>query len=356
MMNEAALHFRFEGTPISCKEFGNGHINKSFSVETDTGARYVLQRINSVAFHDVPGLMENAIAVSKHIEEKATRENSTLIFVTTDKGENCYRDETGEYWRAYKYVGDCICLQMPESDDDFYQIAAAFGEFQNQLTDFPAQTLHETIPHFHDTPERYAQLKRAIEKDIAGRVSSVEKEISFALSREHEAGYLVDLLKNGELPLRVTHNDTKINNVLLDSKSRKALCVIDLDTVMPGLSAFDFGDAIRFGASTGAEDEKDLDKISIDLELFRVFSRGFIKACPGLTAKEKEVLPWGAKMMTLECGIRFLADYLSGDVYFSIDRPEHNLDRARTQFKLVEEMEKHWDEMCEIIKEESTEE
>ena len=252
----------------------------------------------------------------------------------------------------YDFVHDSICLDAPETDEDFYQSAVAFGSFQRQLADFPANELSETIPRFHDTPNRYRALRAAIEKDALGRAASCREEIEFALTREADAAVMMNLLAAGELPLRVTHNDTKLNNVMLDAKTRKPLCVIDLDTVMPGLAANDFGDSIRFGANTGAEDEKDLTKISLSLARYEAFARGFLEACgKALTPKEIETLPWGAKLMTLECGVRFLTDYLEGDTYFRIHRPEHNLDRTRTQFALVADMEKKWTQMCDIVKE-----
>ena len=226
----------------------------------------------------------------------------------------------------------------------------AFGTFQNQLADFPAETLSETIPRFHDTPNRYTLLREAINADRMGRVKDVQYEIGFYLFHEAEAGVLMDMSRRGELPLRVTHNDTKLNNVMLDKRLRTPLCVIDLDTVMPGLVANDFGDGIRFGASTAAEDERDLSKVTMSLELFEAYAGGFLGACgKRLNQGEIETLPMGAKLMTLECGVRFLTDYLNGDVYFHITRPEQNLDRARTQMTLVKDMETKWDRMQRII-------
>ena len=245
-----------------------------------------------------------------------------------------------------------ICLQAPESPEDFYQSAIAFGTFQQQLADFPAETLHETIRNFHNTPDRYRLFREALAADVKGRAAEVQPEIQFALSHQETGGKLMGMLRNGELPLRVTHNDTKLNNVMLDAGTRTPLCVIDLDTTMPGLSAYDFGDSIRFGAATAAEDEKDLSKVTMSLELFRIFTRGFLKACPGLTEMERQVLPLGALTMTLECGLRFLTDYLAGDVYFGIHYPEQNLDRCRTQFKLVADMEEKMAQMKSIVQEE----
>ena len=239
---------------------------------------------------------------------------------------------------------------MVESAKDFYDSGVAFGNFQKMLADYPAKTLHETIPNFHNTPSRFRDFQKAVQEDKMGRAASAQEEIAFALARENDTKVLTDLLKAGELPLRVTHNDTKLNNILFDENTKKAICIIDLDTVMPGLSHYDFGDSIRFGASTGAEDEKDLSKIEMDLALFEAFTKGYLEGCGGsLTEKEIEMLPMGAKLMTYECGIRFLADYLEGDVYFKIHREGHNLDRARTQFKLVKDMEDKWTEMAAIV-------
>ena len=233
---------------------------------------------------------------------------------------------------------------------DFYQSAVAFGRFQNQLRDFPAETLCETIPNFHNTPDRYRKFHLAIEADTAGRLAEVRPEVDFLLAREEEAGTLQRMRDRGELPVRVTHNDTKLNNVMLDAQTRLPLCVIDLDTVMPGLVAYDFGDSIRFGASTAAEDEKDLSRVEMNLDLFRTYAEGFIPACGGLTAAELMSLPLGARTMTLENGMRFLTDYLEGDHYYHIAYPEHNLDRCRTQLKLVADMEQKQEQMDTVIR------
>ena len=341
--------FPVDGNPMSCFRFGEGHINRTFLVETDSGCKYVLQGMSTVAFHDIPGLMDNVIAVTHHIAAKSTTRDCTLNFLPCANGSYYYATEGGEFWRLYKYVDNCISLQSPESSEDFYRSAVAFGTFQNLLSDFPAESLVETIPNFHNTPDRYRIFHETLDADPVSRKESAAKEIEFVLQREAEAGVLQHMRDIGELPVRVTHNDTKLNNVLFDEKTREAVCVIDLDTVMPGLSAYDFGDSIRFGASTGAEDEKDLDKINMSLEMFQAFTKGFVSSCPGLTAKEIEVLPLGAKIITLEIGLRFLTDYLDGDHYFHISRPEHNLDRARTQFKLVADMEAKWEQMKEIV-------
>ena len=350
MCREIAARFAVNGRVAYCERYGNGHINETYLVETDGGARYILQKINDTVFRNVPALMENVSAVTRYLRARTDDPRRAMHLVQTTEGADYLRDEAGGWWRMYDFIENSICLQAAETDEDFYQSAVAFGEFQRELSEFPAHTLHETIAKFHDTRNRYVQFREALNADPLGRAASVQTEIEFALAREKNAGELMRLLEAGELPLRVTHNDTKLNNVLLDRETRKPLCVIDLDTVMPGLAAFDFGDSIRFGASTAAEDETDLGKVEMSLELFETYARGFLEACgSALSPLEKATLPLGAKLMTLECGVRFLTDYLSGDTYFRIHRPNHNLDRCRTQFKLVSDMEKKQNEMRAVI-------
>lgn len=346
MCREIAARFAVNGRVAYCERYGNGHINETYLVETDGGVRYILQKINDTVFQNVPALMENVSAVTRYLRARTDDPRRAMHLVQTTEGADYLRDEAGGWWRMYDFIENSICLQAAETDEDFYQSAVAFGEFQRELSEFPAHTLHETIAKFHDTRNRYVQFREALNDDPLGRAASVQTEIEFALAREKNAGELMRLLEAGELPLRVTHNDTKLNNVLLDRETRKPLCVIDLDTVMPGLAAFDFGDSIRFGASTAAEDETDLGKVEMSLELFETYARGFLEACgSALSPLEKATLPLGAKLMTLECGVRFLTDYLSGDTYFRIHRPNHNIDRCRTQFKLVSDMEKKQNEM-----------
>ena len=343
--------FQLDGEPVVCQPYGCGHINSTYLVETNCDRRYILQRINHNTFKDVAALMENITAVTEFLRKKAEDPRSVLTLVRTKSGES-YLYAQATYWRVNEFTENSICLQTPETDEDFYQSAIGFGTFQHMLADFPAEKLHETIPNFHNTPDRYRIFHETLARDPMGRAAEVKAEIDFVLAREQEMATLYNALTAGILPLRVTHNDTKLNNVLLDAETRRALCVIDLDTVMPGSSLYDYGDAIRFGAATAAEDEKDLSKMEMDLNRFRVFTRGYIAACPGLTEKELELMPMGAKTMTMECGVRFLTDYLDGDNYFSIHREGHNLDRARTQFKLVSDMESKWEEMQKIVKEE----
>lgn len=349
---EVLRAFRLDAKPVSCEPYGCGHINVTYLAVMESGLRYILQKINNNTFRDVAGLMENITAVTEFLRTETDDPRGVLTLVKTHDSAS-YLHAQDAYWRTYDFVEDSICLQLPETDEDFYQSAVGFGTFQQLLTDFPAAKLHETIPNFHNTPDRYRALLETLERDPMHRAAQVHPEIEFALARQAEMSAIQNALTAGELPLRVTHNDTKLNNVLLDAKTRKALCVIDLDTVMPGSSLYDFGDSIRFGAATASEDEKDISKMEMSLDRFRVFTRGYVRACPGLTAKELELLPMGAKTMTMECGVRFLTDYLDGDHYFAVHRDGQNLDRARTQFKLVADMEKKWDEMRKIVKEET---
>ena len=352
--SQIAQQFSLNGEAIRCTRYGCGHINETYLVETTTRNRYILQKINNHVFRNVPALMENITAVTSHLRTHAASGEVVLSLVPTTRGKSYYQHEDGSYWRVYDFVENSICLQAAQSPTDFYQSAVAFGSFQQQLADFPAATLHETIPNFHNTVDRYRLFREVLAADPLGRAESVRQEIDFALARENEAGTLVRQLDAGLLPLRVTHNDTKLNNVMLDAITRKPLCVIDLDTVMPGLSLYDFGDSIRFGAASAAEDEQDLSKVEMRLDMFRIYTRGFLSACPGLTAQEKQMLPMGAKLMTLECGVRFLTDYLDGDHYFAVHRAGQNLDRCRTQFKLVADMEDKWTAMHAIVQEEDT--
>lgn len=359
-MHEILRQFDLRGAPVACAPYGNGHINRTYLVETDADARYILQRINHAVFPDVDGLMGNIALVTEYLRAQGLNDRETLTLIPTVDGQKylrygCDDSENGGYYRMYAFIENSVCLERAETAADFQQSAVAFGRFQMLLRDFPAARLKETLPGFHDTRKRCETLCRAIAADAFGRADCVQREIDFALEQAQNAGLMLDMLDRGELPLRVTHNDTKLNNVMLDRISRKPLCVIDLDTVMPGLSGNDFGDSIRFGASTGAEDERDLDRIEMDLKLFRAYTRGFLFACgETLTPAELETLPLAAKLMTYECGIRFLTDYLQGDCYFRIHRPDHNLDRARTQFKLVRDMDRKWSAMHAIIREEAS--
>ena len=347
-IEKIAQMFQIEGKPISWKEFGSGHINYTAKVLTDAGNEYVLQRINKYVFKDPVRLMDNASAVTDFLRERVDDSRMALHFIPAVDGKFYFMDEANEYWRMYDFIGG-FCLDAPETEEDFYQSALAFGRFQHMLSDFPAHTLVETIPEFHNTIDRYRQLKESIAADACGRLAGVQADVDFLMEHEELGCTLQRMRESGELPLRVTHNDTKLNNVLLDKKTRKSLCVLDLDTVMPGLSLYDFGDSIRFGAATAPEDEQDLSKMSMDLHLFEVYTKGFLEAATSLTDKEVEMLPMGAFVITLELATRFMKDYLDGDKYFKIAYPEHNLVRARAQMKLAADMYSKMEQMRRIV-------
>ena len=346
-MERSAYAFQLNGTPAVCEVFGHGHINHTLKLTTDTGVEYILQKINTYVFKDPIRLMENVGSVTAFLRNKISDPRHALHLLPTHDGKYYHTDEDGQFWRCYEFVGG-FCLDAPESPEDFYQSGLAFGRFQDLLSDFPAQTLCETIPQFHNTIDRYRQFKESLAADPLGRAAGVQQEIDFLLSREGLACTLQNMRQDGLLPLRVTHNDTKLNNVLLD-EDRKALCVLDLDTVMPGLSLYDFGDSIRFGAATAAEDEPDVSKMQLDLELFEAYTRGYLEGASALTATEVAMLPMGAFVMTMEVAVRFLKDYLDGDLYFKTAYPEHNLVRARTQMKLAADMQKKWEDMNRIV-------
>ena len=352
MNAESALtHFQVDAPVISCAPYGNGHINETSLAVTQSGRRYVLQKINRSIFRDVPGLMANIRAVTEHLRAGADDPRRVLTLVPTLAGDAYYESADGDCFRLYDFVEGSLCLERAQSESEFAASGEAFGAFQKRLADFPAHTLSEVIPHFHDTPARFEQLENAIAQNAANRARFALPEIDFALERKARGGEMTGMRARGELPLRVTHNDTKLNNVLLDAVTRRPLCVIDLDTVMPGLAANDFGDSIRFGASTASEDERDLSKVTLSLSLFKAYAQGFLSACgKSLTPLEIETLPLGAYLMTLECGIRFLADYLNGDTYFHVAREGHNLDRCRTQFALIADMEAKWGRMADIVR------
>jgi Ser/Thr protein kinase RdoA (MazF antagonist) len=347
-MREIAERFRLAGEIVSAEPYGNGHINETYLVTT-RGKRYILQKINHRIFKDVPALMENIGAVSDYLAARDPDPRHVLTPVRT-LDNALYAETEGHYFRVYDYIEDSVCLESVQTAADFEMSARAFGGFQKRLAEFPAETLHETIARFHDTPDRVRLLRQAVQADPLGRAAGVRREIDFALSRAAGASLMTDMRASGALPLRVTHNDTKLNNVLLDRATREPLCVIDLDTVMPGLAGNDFGDSIRFGASTGAEDERDISKVSFSMPLFEAYARGYLAACgSNLTRAEVETLPDGARLMTYECGVRFLTDHLLGDAYFKVHRKNHNLDRCRTQFKLVADMEAVEGEMRKAI-------
>lgn len=351
---EIANLFALDREPLSVEPYGCGHINDTYLVDTDN-KRYILQRINDFVFADVPALMDNVLRVTNELKKQVLADGGDpdrecLQVIVTREGKP-YVEVDGKYYRMYVFVENSLSLQTVEDPIHFYYSAVAFGRFQRQLAQFPADTLTEVIPHFHHTAKRYEAFEAAVVENCKGRAAEVEPEIAFVRAREADTHKIVDMLATGELPLRVTHNDTKLNNVLLDAQTGKPMAVIDLDTVMPGSSLYDFGDSIRFGSNPAAEDEKDLSKVYCDVSLFEQFTKGYLEACgDSLTDTEKEWLPFGAYLMTLECGIRFLTDYLNGDTYFKIHYPQQNLDRCRTQFKLAADILAKQQELLAIVR------
>lgn len=346
------------GTVADVARHGKGHINDTFCVvcKTPEGgtARFILQRLSQAAFPHPEEVMENFVGITSYLRREILAEGGdplreTLSLVKTGDGADFVTDAEGRAWRLMPFIENAECYQSA-TPELFAASGRAFGRFQYMLRDYPARTLHETIPHFHDTESRFEQFLAALEADKMNRAEGVSPEIQFILRRKADCGVALRALREGKLPLRVTHNDTKLNNILIDRDTHEGICIIDLDTTMPGLAINDFGDSIRFGANHCMEDEQDLTKVNFDISLYEVFTRGFLEGARGsLTSAELEYLPWGARLMTLECGIRFLTDYLDGDHYFHVSHPRQNLDRARTQLKLVKDMEEQFDAMGAVV-------
>lgn len=358
-INNIIKNFRYEGEFVSCEEFGSGHINKTYLIVfNDNGKenKYILQQLNSEVFKNIEQLMDNVFAVTSYLrgvikENGGNPDRETLHYIETVDGKKfCSVD--GLYFRSYVFVEDSVSYDSVDSAELFKSSGVAFGRFQKLLADFDADSLYETIPNFHNTSWRYDhEFIPAVNDNKAGRADSCHEEIEFVKARKADTAVLVDLIARGSLPLRVTHNDTKLNNVMFDDKTNACVCVIDLDTVMPGLALYDFGDSIRFGANTAAEDERDLSKVELNLDYFKAYAEGFLSEAGGaLTPCEIEHIVFASKLMTFECGMRFLTDYLNGDTYFKVNYPEHNLDRAKNQFRLVADMERKMPEMEKIIK------
>ena len=360
-LEDAVYAFGFGPQCSYVKPFGEGHINETYAVympgpDGKEVPLYVLQRININVFKNPDQVMDNIFGVTEYLrniirQEGGDLDRETLSYIKTKDGESYFEDDNGQPWRCLHYVPNSVCYQQVERPEQFYQSALSFGHFLKQLGEYPAESLYETIPQFHDTRKRFRDFVEAERKDVKNRARVCRSEIDFVLAREKDCGTLMEQLEDGVLPLRVTHNDTKLNNILFDKDTEEGLCIIDLDTIMPGLAANDFGDSIRFGASTAEEDEQDLEKVHFDIDLYEIYVKGYLEmAKEVLTPAEIESLPWGARLMTLECGMRFLADFLQGDVYFKTAYPEHNLVRARTQFRLVKEMEEQFDKMKDVLK------
>lgn len=346
-------HFLCAGTFVSCDGYGEGHINDTFRLTMNDGGKeihYILQRINNRLFTDVEKLMHNIELVTDFCRKSVLARGGDpmrecLTLIRTKDGKAYYSDGDN-YFRIYVFIENATTYQTVRNPRDFYESAVAFGNFANLLAGFDASQLYEVLPDFHNTRVRYANFVTAVQKDVCGRKAEVEKEIEWVTSHKDLCGKIVDKIASGEIPLRVTHNDTKLNNVMIDDATGKGIAVIDLDTVMPGSLCYDFGDSIRFGCNSAAEDEPDTSKVHFVFELYKTYLDGYLSAVgESITQREKELLPWGAVLMTYECGMRFLTDYLEGDVYFRTHRLKQNLDRARTQFKLVDDMLEVFDQM-----------
>lgn len=351
-------NFEFEGIFLEAVPISSGHINDTYLANiarNSTINHMIVQRINHDVFGDPEGMMRNIQAVTEHLRQKIESAGGdplreTLTLIPTNEGNYLYKSDQGDYWRAYIYINNARTYDVIEEPRHALYAGEAFGRFLHLLSDYPANKLVETIPNFHHTRKRFETFLAAVDKDEVNRASSSRDEINFVLERESTVSILLDEHSKGELPDRITHNDTKFNNVMIDNVTGRGVCVIDLDTVMPGLSLYDYGDAIRSITNTAPEDERDLSRVNFNGEIFEYYTQGYLKSAADiLTSKEKEYLAFSAILMTLECGMRFLTDHLQGDTYFKIKRENQNLDRCRTQFKLVRDMEEQFDTMRKIV-------
>ena len=354
-MQKIFHQYPFGNSIKSIDSFGHGHINKTYLASTDNDEKYILQRINHEVFKKPKEVMKNIELVTKYIRNQVVKEGgdparAALEIIPTINNKT-FAVVDNYYWRCYRYVYGAKTYEIIDEPEMFYEVGKAVGVFQRQLNGFPIDKLHITIPDFHNTPVRFERFLKTTYNDINGVGLEAFNEVKFIIDRRDIMGIITGMLERGEIPLRVTHNDTKLNNIMIDEHTKKAICVIDLDTVMPGSVLYDFGDAIRVGASTAVEDEPDLTKVKLDAKLFALFSRGFLEETYDLLhEKEIENLVEGARIITLECGMRFLTDYFDGNKYFSIAYPKHNLVRARAQLKLVKEIEENYRELQDIIK------
>ncbi|MBE5775908.1 MAG: aminoglycoside phosphotransferase family protein [Clostridiales bacterium] len=350
--------FCFRGEYMDVQELSSGNVNQTYHLfynDCGKSCQYVLQRINGYVFKEPENVMRNIVQVTEHLRtsmemQGLCADGHVLDIIKTVEGKPYYVDQYGGFWRAYVYIENAIAPDMVTSLDMMREVGRGFGNFQRLLVDFPAKDLYVPIPNFHNTTKRFYTFVRAVDEDKAGRVKKVEDEIEFFFEHRRMMNQIVQLLDNGTLPLRVTHNDTKSNNVMMDITSGKAVCVIDLDTVMPGSSLYDYGDAVRFGASTAAEDEPDTTRIALDMDKTRAFTEGFVEETNGfLTQAELRRLPLGIKVITCELAMRFLTDYIDGDLYFRVKSPQHNLIRARAQMALLRDIEKKQDQLEDMM-------
>jgi Phosphotransferase enzyme family len=352
-IREVASRFLIRGEFLDAAPHGNGHINDTYAAVFDQGGtrmRFIVQRVNHNIFKNPGALMDNVQRVTSHLGRKIAGQSDhfrrVLTLIPTREGGSFYRDEHGNHWRVYNFIENARTFDTVESPRQAFEAAKTFGQFQKLLADLPSPRLHDTIPDFHHTPKRFEAFGRAIEMDSVNRARLARPEIEFALKHRPICGVLL----NAKLPERVTHNDTKLNNVMLDDATGEGICVIDLDTVMPGLVLYDFGDMVRTTTSPAREDEQDLSKVTMQFPMFEALVRGYlVSASEFLTPDEKQFLAFSAKLITFEIGIRFLTDFLAGDTYFKVHRDGHNLDRCRTQFKLVESIERQEEQMIKLV-------
>jgi aminoglycoside phosphotransferase (APT) family kinase protein len=349
-LQEISKQFQIYGEILHAETFKIGHINETYSATYDQGGmrvRYIHQKINKGVFKNPPAVMKNVMRVTTHIRRQLEARDArditrrSLIVIPTRAGQSFYRSSEGEYWRTFVFVEGVQTFEAVQSPEQAFQAGSAFGEFQSLLVDLPGERLHETIPNFHNTRKRFTALQQAIQKDHYNRAKDAKPEIEFALKREPIVDVILNAMARRKIPERITHNDTKFNNVMLDTLTGEAKCVVDLDTVMPGCALYDFGDMVRTATSPTLEDERDLSKVKMHMPTFKKLAQGYLSTAGAfLTRAEKLHLAFSGKLITFEIGIRFLTDFLSGDTYFRIHRPDHNLDRCRTQFKLVESIER----------------
>jgi len=358
-LQEISKQFQIYGEILHAETFKIGHINETYSATYDQGGmrvRYIHQKINKTVFKNPPAVMQNVMRVTTHIRRGLEAQNArditrrSLIVIPTRNGKPFYRSTDGEYWRTFVFVEGVQTFEAVQSPDQALQAGRAFGEFQSLLVDLPGERLNETIPGFHNTRNRFGALQQAIQKDHFNRAKDAKPEIEFALNHEPIVDVILNAMAKRKIPERITHNDTKFNNVMLDTLTGEAKCVVDLDTVMPGCALYDFGDMVRTTTSPTLEDEQDLSQVKMQMPMFKKLADGYLStAGKFLTKAEKSYIAFSGKLITFEIGLRFLTDYLSGDTYFRIHRPAHNLDRCRTQFKLVQSIEKQEDAMQKYV-------
>jgi Ser/Thr protein kinase RdoA (MazF antagonist) len=358
-LQEISKQFQIYGEILHAETFKIGHINETYSATYSQGGmrvRYIHQKINRNVFRNPEAVMKNVMRVTTHIRNKLEAQNvrdltrRALTVIPTRSGRSFYRNGGSEFWRTFVFVEGVETFEAVQSPEQAFQAGRAFGNFQNLLVDLPGERLFETIPGFHNTRQRFAALRQAVEKDHSNRAGKAQAEIDFAMRHEGMVGVILDAMAKGKIPERITHNDTKFNNVMLDTVTGEAMCVVDLDTVMPGCALYDFGDMVRTTTSPTLEDEQDLSKVKMQMPLFKKLAEGYLStAGQFLTKAEKALIAFSGKLITFEIGIRFLTDYLSGDTYFRIHRPDHNLDRCRTQFKLVESIERQEEAMQKYV-------